>query len=216
MQETSRAIKEASERLPCFAKMPFTPTKWQVRAQGAAAEAIARLPNDASYEQKLRVASAAVQPISQEFEDLELKEKILNSLWFWEGTSEDQKNAREAVRKALADVPSGASRPELERVRDQALKPIRAVIEEREAETQKQQRVEQLLRHAANYLNQLERDGEIEFESSLGSYQLADELKPHVRRAILEKLKNSTDLSDRQIESLIEEFIDDHLDESEE
>jgi excisionase family DNA binding protein len=211
-QDTSHAIQEASDRLPWGAKMPFTPTKWQVRAQQGASDAIARLPKDASYEDKLRVATAAVQPISEEFEDLELKEKILNGIWLWAGTSEERENAREAVRKALAGVSPSASRDQLERIRDQALRPFEAAIEARKKEAQKQQRIERLLGHILSYLDRLERDGTIEFERIFESCELAEELKPQIRRAICEKLER-TELSDRQIESLIEELVGNHIDE---
>lgn len=212
IQDTSRAIKEASDRLPWPAKMPFNPTKWQIRAQEAAADAIAELPDNAHYEQKLRVANAAVQPVSEEFEDLGLKERIiLNSMLLWEGTQEEREDARGAVRKALTNVPPGTSERELERVRDQALKPFHTAIEARKAQVQKQQRVERLLGHISNYLDRLQQDDEIEFGSYFERHDFVEELKPQLRQAILEKLKK-VEMTDRQIESLIERLTDDAID----
>ena len=59
---------------------------------------------------------------------------------FLPGTSADDEQGRQAVRKALPEPPVGASLKEMEAARDAALQPIRATIAERKAREWAQQR----------------------------------------------------------------------------
>jgi len=211
-QETSRAINEGVEQLPWAAKMTSTPTEWQVRAREAAADAISKLSKDSCYEDKLRVAGAAVRPIGKEFESSMLKRKILDGIVLWEGTAEERENARDKVRQALERAPVGTEQREFERIRDQALKPYRSLIEQRKLDAQKEQRVERLLGHISEYLDRLEADEEIEFDDCFEQLRLVEKLRPSIRRGILGKLKK-TELTDLEIETVIEDLIDEYLDE---
>jgi len=201
-KQTARAIEKACDGLPWGAKGSFSPTVWQVRAKEAAAAALRKLPLDSPYEEKLCSASATVRQISAEFEDAELRERLLKE-YLWDISDEDRENAKEAVRKKLASLPIGTLASSVEGARDQALAPFREANKRKE-------RVDLSLRHIQSYVERLRRAGETDFESNEEGWHFAKNLERRIRAVLLEELQNDN-LSDAELFELIEELVDEEL-----
>jgi hypothetical protein len=105
---------------------------WYDRAVRAVAEAISAVGADASFLQQQTASARAAESITKEFEHAGRREQIVSWVILAGATSEDTDDARDAVRKALAGVPVGASDRQLQAARDAALAPFRAKIKSRE------------------------------------------------------------------------------------
>ncbi len=103
----------------------MSPTLWQSRAKETAAAAIRRLPGDSTFAEKLLVGSAAVRQITSDFEDDELRKRILRAAYLWDVAPEEREHAQAALQKELGSLPIGTSALAMEKAREQALFPFR-------------------------------------------------------------------------------------------
>jgi hypothetical protein len=210
-KETVRAIESACGTLPWAVRSFATPTAWQRRAKEAAAAAIGKLPWDSSYDEKLRAGIAAVQSICREVEDSEMREKVLRNVCLWDIDYSQQEDAKAAIRRALQELPLGASEKSLEQAREQALTPFREARKRRERDAQQRQRVESKLFHIRHYLQQMQAADEIEFDDDLDLWKFVNQITPQIRQTLLEELQ-SQELTGQEIEALIEQLVEEALD----
>jgi len=124
----------------------------QIRAVKVAAAAIAALRDSATLEEIRAVGKAAVQKIVAEFEaeqanhraareDTEMREWIIKCARFPDRLSDPGKEmATQAIREALARLPSGTPRPALDRAVAETLAPYHVAVAALQAEAQAQQR----------------------------------------------------------------------------
>lgn len=209
-KETTRAIEAACDTLPWGAKSFSTPTVWQARANKVASTSIRELPWDSSYQEKLRAGTAAIRPIVAEFEHSELLAKVLRQANLWDLPYEAHADAKEAIEKALKALPVGTPQSALERTRERALVPLQEACKKRKQEAEQKQRVERLLGRIRSYLEELEEAEEVKFEGFLDLWNFADRIRERVRKAVLKELQRE-DLSDEEIETLIEQLVDESL-----
>ncbi len=202
-RETAKAIETACNSLPWGARNSFSPTVWQARAQEVAAAAIRRLPADSDFFEKTRVSSAAVTQITSEFEDDDLRKRILQAAYLINIASGEWESAREAIRKKLESLPRGTSLTAMENAREQALAPFR--------ESQKRNlRVELALVHIRRYIDQLRLEEEVEFDSDGDVSNFVKSLERRLRPVLIQELIED-DLSDEELSELVEELADEAL-----
>ena len=134
---------------------------------------------------------------------------------------QEQQEAAELVKTALAKLPVGSSRTEMERTRDEALAPVLARIAERErvaaatAEQQRQRtaaewRLNRLLDHIGDYLKE-----DYEYDDTYAGigerFDDARRLKEQIRPTLLEECLADPSLDDDDLRSRIEELVDELL-----
>jgi hypothetical protein len=141
-QEIEKALVEARKQLPYSAQgtYPLTgnfedrPSKWDIRARQAAADAIRKLGNNAPFSEIQALAIEAGRRVAQEYKHHQACERVVAGVWLPHGTASDDQAARKAVRQALEKLPVGSSQAEMEKVRDAALaSSIRAEAEAKTA-----------------------------------------------------------------------------------
>lgn len=128
-QEIEMALDEARKQLPYSAQGTYSPSgdfedcpsKWDIRARHAAADAIRQLGNDASFSEIRTVAIQAGKRVVQEYRHHQACERVVSGVWLPHGTASDDQVAREAVRQALEKLPVGSSQAEMEEARDAVL-----------------------------------------------------------------------------------------------
>jgi hypothetical protein len=136
-QNILRAAEEARDTLPCALKgFSWSPTEWDIKARQLAAKAIEQgLGPDASYDEMRTVAKKAVKSIVAEYEDMELRKRIVS--WAslpWGLTEEEKGLVRETIERTLSVHPIGTSREKLERTCDKFLADLNAEIARRKRE----------------------------------------------------------------------------------
>jgi hypothetical protein len=205
-KEIDKVIEQAPKELPFYARgWGTTPSEWDARAMRAAAEAIAQLGNEASIPEIRAAAIEAGNKVCAEYEvwkagDDHLRASNKMVEWVLDGD-----NAREAVREALKKLPVGASRAQMENVRDAALAPFRAA--NRAAED-----ADGYLQHVAIYIEEVgnEETGDWDLGNCFERSLLATELKGKLRTALIQKLlKETLDLVEGH--EFIEEWLDREL-----
>lgn len=132
----------------------------------------------------------------------------------WGSTSGELDQAREAVRSALEQLPSTANEAMLWAERDKALAPIKAAIQQRK-ETAKQKeaaerRADSCLSSVETRLQALEKRGRIDFADCFDRWQMRDSLKGKIRPIVVQELCEKPTLSDAEIKTLIEGWVDAH------
>ena len=162
-QEIEAVLIEArDEMLPYAARESCGElTEWQVRAVRQAGSAIGGLRDGASVEEIRYAAKQAVAGVTAEFQaqqaaadDRRMRDQIV--CWTALGmlslnlSAHGREQAEQVVAAALAELPPGTPREELEQARDRALAPFRAAVaqcqEEERRKTQSEWRkVEQQL-----------------------------------------------------------------------
>jgi hypothetical protein len=202
-RETARAIEGACNLLPYSATNPLSPTVWQSRAHEAAAAAIKKLPADSTFSKKLDASRTAVRQITSEFEDDELRKRILRQANLTDVAPEGHENAKEAIRRRLESLPMGTHALAMEKAREQALAPFREA-------KKKKERVDRALGRIRGYLERLYWAGETDFESDWAVCNFAKRLEGRLRPVVDEELRND-DLSDDELSDLIEELVDEEL-----
>jgi hypothetical protein len=203
-RETARAIQAAHDTLPWGAKDSFSPTLWQSRANETAAAAIRRLPAGSTFVEKLRVASAAVKQVASDFEDHELRKRILRAAYLWDVTPGEREEAQVAMQKELDSLPIGTSAFALEKAREQTLVPFRESKKRKE-------RVDLALAHIRNYVRELHQAGETDFESDWAISNFVQRLEQRFR-PLLEQEVLDDDLNHNELCELLEEWVDEALD----
>jgi len=108
-------------------------SQWQSRAIRAAGEAIRPLPTGASSEEIRATAKEAAAKVAAEFAHEQACQKMVAGVLL-PGTTEEDEQARAAVKEALAQLPIGASEKQMEAARDAVTQPIREIIAERQAQ----------------------------------------------------------------------------------
>jgi hypothetical protein len=202
--ETARAIKTACDSLPWGAKNLSSPTVWQARAQETAAAAIRRLTADSTFAEKLCVGHAAVRQITSDFENDELRKRILGAAYLWDVAPEEREDAQAALQKELGSLPIGTSALAMEKAREQALAPFRESKKRKE-------HVNLALAHIRNYVRELHRAGETDFESDWAISNFVQRLEQRFRPLLEQELLDD-DLSHDELCELLEEWVDEALD----
>jgi hypothetical protein len=217
-QEIRSAIDAAVRKLPWEVKNRPEHASLKKRAIHALDEAVLRLRQEASYEDMETATLLAVQPIIREYEQGRECERIVRRVYVFDATSEEQETAKEAVRKALAEVPIGAAQKELEKVEEKALAGLKAAVAQRkEAARQEAQRkaqresaewkVDFQLDHIARYL-------EKEYEFEVGAAELhreAERLRPLIRQALIDESLRKPNMSSTDIRQRIEKLVDEGI-----
>jgi len=203
-RETARAIKTACDSLPWGAKNLSSPTVWQARAQEAAAAAIRRLTADSTFAEKLCAGQAAVRQITSDFEDQELRKRILGAAYLWDVAPEQREDAQAAMQKALLSLPIGTSALAMEKAREQALVPFRESKKRKE-------HVNFALAHIRTYVRELHQAGETDFESDRAISHFVQRLEQRFRPELEQELLDD-DLSHDELCELLEEWVDEALD----
>jgi len=224
-QDKQEAIEYALRYEPAF----YEPQRNR-RARDAAEEAIARMRPGTSLEEMKAATSAAVEPFKREYEHARKCQEIVSAVWsqLRGETAEEREEAKEAVRAALENLPVGASDRLLEQARDRALEPLRAKIATRqeqerrqgearqrqesqaEAKRQAERRADWRVSHVSNYVRELEQDGEITFDGIWDQLDFNKKLTERIRGEVVSALVKNPDLSDEDVEDLIEELVDEH------
>lgn len=198
-----KAIEMACSLLPWEARNSFSPKTWQSRAYEAASDAIRKRPADSPLSEKIRVASNAVRQVTSDFHDDELRNRIVQAANLSDIARGERENARNPIPHKLESLPGGTPATALERAREQALMPFR--------DSQKRAtRVDQALRRISLYLERLNRDGEIDFESEWGFSSFARKLEGRLRPVIASELENAS-ITDDDLSELVEELVDEAL-----
>jgi hypothetical protein len=164
-QEIERALKAGMNRLPWGVQFDSDCAGLKQRAWEAAVAAVRKVREEANYTEMETAAVQAVQPMIREYEHQQACERIVGRVYIYDATSEEKEAAKEAIRKALAALPIGAPRRELEKVQETALAPHKAAVATRkdqarlESEKQAQRRAvawraDFQLDHIARYLEQ--------------------------------------------------------------
>jgi hypothetical protein len=202
--ETARAIKMACDSLPWGAKNFSSPTIWQARAQEMAAAAVRRLTAHSTFAEKLYVGQAAVRQIASDFEDQELRKRILGAAYLWDVAPEQREDAQAAMQKALLSLPNGTSALAMEKARELAL------VAFRESKKRKEH-VNFALAHVRTYVRELHQAGETDFESDWAISNFVQRLEQKFRPLLEQELLDD-DLTHDELCELLEEWVDEALD----
>ena len=217
-QEAERAIKAGMNRLPWNVQYGSAYVSLKQRALETAVVAVGKVRAEASYREMETAAVQAVQPMVLEYEHQDACKRMLAWIYISGTTDDEAEAAKEAVRKALAAVPVGATQRELERAKERALAPFEASVARRreaariaEAEQAQRQAVswkaDFQLDHIARYLEQ-------EYEFDGGWFEMrreAERLRPLVREALIDELVENPELSGEDIREAIEDLINDGI-----
>jgi hypothetical protein len=186
------------------------------RAWDAAVVALRKVREEASYGEMETAAAQAVQPMICEHEHQQACQRILGRVYIFNATREEEEAAKEVLRKALAALPIGATKKQLETAEETVLTKYKAVVAMRkekarvESEKQSQRRaamskVDLQLDHVARYLEQ-----EYEYDGGYSEMRSeADRLRPLIREMLIDELFENPDMSDEEIRESIEDQIDD-------
>ncbi len=90
-------------------------------AWDAAVAALRKVREEASYGEMEIAAAQAVQPMIREYEHHQACQRILGRVYIFDATREEEAAAKEALRKALAALPIGATQKQLETAEETAL-----------------------------------------------------------------------------------------------
>ncbi|MBI3695329.1 MAG: hypothetical protein HY238_10905 [Acidobacteria bacterium] len=208
--EHEQACKEALSSVAL--KLHGETTEECEEATAAAETALESLPVGASRREMERERDGVLAPIQaridtrrQREQDQARRQDVLSEISWklpW-GLPEDEKQeALEAARKAIAKLPEGTARSELERVRDKAIQPF---LDDHARREKKARLIEPGLREIYPYLLKLERGWE--FDKS--AWTLDDELKPTIREALEEELEG--DESAEQVAGLVRRLVREEL-----
>ncbi|MGB9454975.1 MAG: hypothetical protein WCB12_02965 [Bryobacteraceae bacterium] len=129
MVQKEACIGEACEdwNLPCNMRHDRA---WKARMCEAASAAVGRLRPGASVGEMDAAARQAIVPLAREFEHQRACAEIIASVRgeLSGADTAEAEEGKECVQKALAELPAGASRREMEKARDRALELIRGRI----------------------------------------------------------------------------------------
>ena len=217
-QQIERALNSAMNRLPLVVSNTSEYVPLKQRAWDAAVEAVRRLREEASDREMETATVEAVQPVIREYEHLQACKRIVGRVYIFDATVEEQGAAKEAVRKALAALPFGAAKKELEKAEETALKPYEEAVATRkekkrqESEKQAQRRAVEWkadlqLDHIARYLER-----EYEFDGGYAERRReAERLRPLIREGLIDELLKHLDMSYEEVRESIEDQIDERI-----
>lgn len=184
-QELERAVRSAINKLPWAVRNLDEHAQLKQRASDAAVEALRRLREEASGSEIETAAIQAVQPMIHEYEHRQACQRIVQNVYLFSATTEEQEAAKEAVQRALASLPIGATRRELEKAEEDALAPYKAAIAQRKEKARLESEM-QARRHTAELrvifaIDHILRYLEKEYEFHGGDAEMrrtADRLRP--------------------------------------
>ena len=215
-QEIERALKAGMNSLAWDVQFRAEYAPLKQRAWDAAVVALRKVREEASYGEMETAAAQAVQPMICEHEHQQACQRILGRVYIFNATREEEEAAKEVLRKALAALPIGATKKQLETAEETVLTKYKAVVAMRkekarvESEKQSQRRaamskVDLQLDHVARYLEQ-----EYEYDGGYSEMRSeADRLRPLIREMLIDELFENPDMSDEEIRESIEDQIDD-------
>ena len=160
----------------------------------------------------------AVQPVTCEYEHQQACQRTVRRVYIYDATREEEEAAKEGVRKALEELPIGATPRQLEKAEEAALAPHKAAVNARkekarlESEKQAQRRAvawkaDLQLDHIARYLEE-----DYEFDGGYGEMRReAHRLRPLIREALIDELVENPAMSADEIRESIEDQIEDRL-----
>jgi hypothetical protein len=217
-QEIERALKEGMNSLDWDVQFRSEYASLKQRAWDAAVAAVGKIREEASYPEIETAAVQAVQPMIREYEHQQACQRILGRLYIFDATRQEEEAAKEAMRKAVAALPIGATKKQLETAEETVLTRYKAAVATRkekarlESEKQAQRRAAEWkadlqLDHIPRYLEQ-----EFEFDGGYSEmHREADRLRPLMRKALIDELLENPDMSDEEIRESIEDQIDDGI-----
>jgi len=232
-KETQKAIERAIYALPWDIQYNSAYARFKHRAFQAATDAINQLPESAGYSARETATLQATQGIVTEYNHREQCDAVLEDLWrqLRSSTPAELKRAEEDVGAALSKLPVGTSEQAMKDARDKALQPVLETITMRLAERQQQQEAQRhkreetqgreqaesrvswrLLSDVTRYLQDLERQGEIEFEGLGDRWDLERKLKDKIRGPLIAEVVHNPSISDDEIRVRVKQLIDRHLD----
>jgi len=234
--ERQKAIDKIIEKAPavlpwqCRSLSGLSLTEWERRAKLEARNAIRGLPDGYSIEEVRYAAEEAARRVGAEYTHGQAEKwhrDEIESAVMWLSGDEQQ-----AVKNALAKLPAGCGRAEMERAKERALAPIREAAEVRSKEIQAAKQAEfrkeseriqvqvqsqlaqsraendadRLLSYVREYVDQLcNEDDELELEL-WERLNLADRIKNQLRPKFTEVLLRG-ELDDESAHELIEEAV---------
>lgn len=186
-----------------------------------AAHAVDQARPDDDYDSLEAAAKHAVAPILKAFEHAQLSEQVVAWTIVRGASSREDDEAKELVRTALAKLPIGSSRAQMERARDEALVPLLARIIDRERaevataeEHRRRQATERRVHSQMGYVDDYLKEAYAYEDSYSGVYERLEDarrLTPTIRNALLEECVADPTLDDDDIRSRIEELVDEFL-----
>jgi excisionase family DNA binding protein len=217
-EETTRALKASVDSLPWMIRNSSEHEELKQRAWDAAAAALSRVRVDASYSEMESAAKQAVQPMIREYEHARACERIVENAYILGAIGTEGDAAKEAVRRAIAALPVGASDKQLELAAAAALAPYKAAVAARSEKARLAEEKESQ-RRAAEFkvglrLSHISRYMESEYEFEGGYFERrreADRLEPLIRKVLVEELLEDPDMTDEEIEQSIEDQVDENL-----
>jgi hypothetical protein len=212
------AIEVAMRKLPWEVKNRPEYASLKKRATDALDEAILGQREQASSEEMESAALLAVEPTIREYEYRLECERVVERVYVFDATREEQESAREAVRKALAELPVGASSKELKKAEEAALAGLKAAVAQRQEaarlQSQRKAQRESAERRVDFQLDHIARHLEKEYEFEGGAAELrreAERLRPLIREALIRELLEEPNISVAQIRASIEAHIENGL-----
>jgi hypothetical protein len=217
-QEIERALKAGMNRLAWDVQFRGEYAPLKQRAWEAAVAAIRKVRDEAGYREMEAAAVEAVQPIIREHEHQQTCERMASRLYIFDATREEGEAAKEAVRKALAELPIGAGARQLEKTEEAALGPFKAAVaarkEKARLDSEKQTRRRAVEWKADLHLDHIARHLEQEYEFDGGYAELrreADRLRPLIREALIDELVENPAMRADEIRESIEDQIEDDI-----
>jgi excisionase family DNA binding protein len=224
-KEIRSAIESAMNRLPWDINNRPEWASVKQEAMEAAMTAAAKMRAEATSKEMQEVAWLAVQPTARTYAQWKTCQDMAASVFLLGGSYEETKQARDAVGEALSRLPVGTSQGLLEKTSEETLRPFRATIQKRKAEAEEREdqarrraaaerRVDwRLLRHFGECIRELEEKKEIEFDSASDRWELEQGLKKRIRPMMLSEVAEEQEMSDQDIDQLMEELVDKHIEE---
>ena len=215
-QWIERALKAGMDSLAWEVQFRAEYGPLKQRAWDAAVAALGKVREEASYGEMETAAVQVVQPMAREYEHQQACQRILGRLYIYDATREEEAATKEALRKALAALPIGATQKQLETAEETVLVRYKAAVvtrkekARRESEKEAQRRAatskaDLQLDHVARYLEQ-----EYEFDGGYSEmHRESERLRPLIRKMLIQELLENPDMSDGEIRDSIEDLLDD-------
>ena len=208
LEAKHRAVESTLSDLPFWMKHDDA---WGPRARQIAEESVDSARDGATASQMAIAAKLALNPLRAEYEHAERIKQAMGFVYLSNGTKEDNQNARDAVRDALAGLAVDASDREIERTKQAALEPIRQRIaariqqerEERERQEAKLRLVEVGLREVSEYASKMLK--QFEYEDSESSFSIELRVRNKVHKTLSEELGG--DESESEVRRLARELM---------
>ena len=217
--QRKRAIEAAISSLPFQIRSHRDFVEQKHATARIVANAVEQVPSDASYEFLEASAKAAIAPIVRSFEHAQLSEQVAAWSFVRGANAREDAEAKDVVRIALAKLPIGSSRAQMERARDEALVPLLVKISERGRaevaqadEQRRRQTVEWRVESQLGYIDDYLKEAYTYEDDYGGIYERFDDarrLKEPIRNALIEECMADPQMDQEDIRSRIEELVDD-------